>query len=1049
MDATRWIRAFYMDERIASRPVDPDAFSQRMKYWEMLTGGSREKLETCIQGVSGFPVDRLAGLAGAEAIRQEAVAEDTWFPGFQKWLSGAYDRVVLPPETGTDIPFFGFFEPFLKLGLGALHERFPHANRLSQPVVRSLLGQLAHRLFEVAHATLILELNVARVSEKLSGDTPEERYRHFSEVLLRDEQTRLSLYNEYPVLVRLAVTKTLHWVSHVSELLERIEADRDLLSQRFHSGHDIGVPEEIDLGLGDSHNKGRGVAMVRFSGGLRVIYKPRPMGVDIGFQDLLRWLNREMAGEEPFRILNVVDRKTYGWSEFVEKLDCRTEEELVRFYRRMGRLLALLYLLQAVDFHHENLIAHGEHPVLVDLESLFHQTLGRKEYTGNATDRAEEILQRSVRSTGLLPAPLYYRGNPGAGGVDVSGIGAGGEQTAPFKLPYIENKNTDRMRMVNDYGKISAANNRPTLRGSEVKLSVYLPVLEQGFEEMYRWVMEHGESFKERLYRFSDVQVRSILRSTMQYGNLLRQSVHPDFLRDGIDRDVLLHRLWLDTDTMPSLKAVVRSEKRDLTEGDIPFFHTRPGERHVRDSEGRRLDCEFPVSALEDVFQKIDALSPEDCRNQLQVVRMSILAGEARHDADVAAVDPRMKVPGPLPEKDEFLREAEKIGDYLLSKAISGFDEETGEEDATWISTTLEGTGEILWQISPVGNDLYNGNSGIALFLAFLSELTGRSDFREAAAKALVPVRKAVRKFGEHPGWSIGPFNGAGGYLHAMNLLAALWKDEALRNEVERGLDGFLKMIPQDRLYDFIGGSAGALFVLLGIHRRTGNRLALEGAGLCAEHLLKHAERAETGIGWRLPWEKAPYTGFAHGVSGVACALFEWYRLSGDDRFKEAVSQALEYERSFFDEAAGNWKTPGRDTPSVAWCHGAPGILLGRLMLKRSGFEDERLEEELGIALETTLNRGFGNNRSLCHGDFGQIGILRFASEVLGDGRLSQWADSAAAQVLNVIREQGFRCGVSRGVEAAGLMVGLAGIGYGLMMQSAPSRIPFILRLES
>ena len=43
---------------------------------------------------------------------------------------------------------------------------------------------------------------------------------------------------------------------------------------------------------------------------------------------------------------------------------------MVRFYRRQGALLALLYALEATDFHAENLIASGEFPVLIDLETF-------------------------------------------------------------------------------------------------------------------------------------------------------------------------------------------------------------------------------------------------------------------------------------------------------------------------------------------------------------------------------------------------------------------------------------------------------------------------------------------------------------------------------------------------------------------------------------------------------------------------------------------------------------------------------------------------------
>ena len=43
---------------------------------------------------------------------------------------------------------------------------------------------------------------------------------------------------------------------------------------------------------------------------------------------------------------------------------CTAPEEIQRFYERQGGYLALLYVLQATDFHFENLIAAGEHPVL-------------------------------------------------------------------------------------------------------------------------------------------------------------------------------------------------------------------------------------------------------------------------------------------------------------------------------------------------------------------------------------------------------------------------------------------------------------------------------------------------------------------------------------------------------------------------------------------------------------------------------------------------------------------------------------------------------------
>ena len=267
-------------------------------------------------------------------------------------------------------------------------------------------------------------------------------------------------------------------------------------------------------------------------------------------------------------------------------------------------------------------------------------------------------------------------------------------------------------------------------------VSDYFDNLERlGFRDMYNWLMEHKEQFKKQLHRFAEVEVRSIMRPTIYYGELLRQSWHPDFLRDGLlDRDILLHRLWLDTSLRPGLKKVVQSEKRDLLEGDIPYFFTLPGQTHLWDGEGNCLkDC-FEESALEKfcIAKSIFSI-PGICRNSCRCFICPYWRTTPGTMPDVAPIIPRLEHDLHGMEREEFLREAERIGAYLLSKAITGKDGE--EDDLSWISTILEGNNEILWQIAPVGDDLYNGNSGIALFFGYLALLTGQEQFEEAAAR--------------------------------------------------------------------------------------------------------------------------------------------------------------------------------------------------------------------------------------------------------------------------------------------------------------------------
>jgi lantibiotic modifying enzyme len=68
-----------------------------------------------------------------------------------------------------------------------------------------------------------------------------------------------------------------------------------------------------------------------------------------------------------------------------------------------------------------------------------------------------------------------------------------------------------------------------------------------------------------------------------------------------------------------------------------------------------------------------------------------------------------------------------------------------------------------------------------------------------------------------------------------------------------------------------------------------------------------------------------------------------------------------------------------------SWCHGAPGIALSRLCLKRSGIWDEQIATEIEISLETTAKQDMGVDH-LCCGSFGRAAILNLASDFnMGD----------------------------------------------------------------
>src|SRR4029079_14101787 len=173
-------------------------------------------------------------------------------------------------------------------------------------------------------------------------------------------------------------------------------------------------------GGGDKRRGGQSVLIASFRSGLGVVYKPRALGVDAHVQELLAWLNAR-GDHPPFRTLTVLDRGTYGWVEFVAAAACTSRDEVRRFYERQGGYLALLYALEATDFHGENLIAAGEHPVLVDLESLFHPRLNARDASGPLASGAPRVMAHSVLRVGLLPQRVWVGAD--SDGIELSGLG--------------------------------------------------------------------------------------------------------------------------------------------------------------------------------------------------------------------------------------------------------------------------------------------------------------------------------------------------------------------------------------------------------------------------------------------------------------------------------------------------------------------------------------------------------------------------------------------------------------------------------------------------
>jgi len=1064
-----WKKATFLHERVTpKRGEAPESDApplseaeRRASTWRQLMAGDEAMLDERLRSI-GLDREEFLRILDRSGEPEEGPEDSgSWVYLIHDVIEQRHEGEPLPDSlrapTGPGQPglsFSGVLHPFLRIAAArlrtvaaALRARYGLEEALlTQEAEAQLLEGLARRLQYLSMRTLILELNVARMLEQLPGDTAQERFHYFSTIHFQERRALVALLEEYPVLARLLATSTERWLTVGLELLEHLATDRDALGRMFLGGKDLGLLTNVQTGVSDLHRQGRGVVLLGFSSGLKLVYKPKSLAVDVRFQQLLRWLN-EQGLRHPQRVLTVLNLGTHGWVEFVESAGCDSREALQRFYWRQGSSLALLHLLSAVDFHLENLIASGEHPVLVDLEALFHQR-ATKGPGDSAMQRAWAALDQSIISVGMLPMLIFGRG--GRVGVDMSGLGGEAGQLAPQAVPMVEDAFQDTMRMVRRQGRTSGSSNRPQFQGQPVDASTYTEDIVQGFQETYQLLLHHRETLGSRLQDFAEVEVRHIARATQRYALLLQESVHPDFLRDGLERDKVLDNLWAETAIWPELRRLVPCEHADLRLGDIPLFTTRPGQRHLWSSTGECLRDFFPRDCLSEVRERLARMNEQDCAWQVSLIRKSMVSLDKGRDTERVA--PRATAPAVLPPatREECLAAAVRLGEKLAAQAIHG------RSDVAWIGMNLEDLGSWRWSLSPLGVDLYEGLGGVVLFLAYLARETGRADF-EALARAGLESLRGVWREPDPNDTGVGALVGRTSVAYVLGHLSVLWNEPALMEELLTGLPSLEKLIDTDTRLDLLSGAAGCALVMLGLHAWTGDVRPLDMAKRCGERLLATASPCpEGGMGWKGTTAERPLAGFSHGAAGIAYALLELASATHDGRYRELAEQALTYERALFVPERGNWRDlrePERGAPEsastgfmVSWCHGAPGIALGRLRSLRY-LDDARTRAEIETALTTTLREGLGGSHCLCHGDLGNLESLLVADEVLDQPRWSQAALERAAHVLHSGRERGWLCGLPRGTETPGLMMGLAGIGYGLLRLSAPERVPSVLSL--
>lgn len=531
----------------------------------------------------------------------------------------------------------------------------------------------------------------------------------------------LGVWRAYPVLARLQAVTILNWRHACEHLLTALAEDRPRLEATF--GADLGPALGASFDQGDTHDGGQAVSIVRFAA-RKLAWKPRDVGPAQLWAGVLERINPHLA--HPLRSAATVVGPNRAWQEFVPESAPADEAEIAAYFWRIGATARLLQALGSVDFHGENLIAAGAHPVLIDLETLLAPI--PKPGPSTAAERAAaQRLRDMPERSGLIT--VRADGKSGRRGIEVGGIAPRKPQQSPSPALQLRVA-ADGVYFDPGFHRIRTGTAMPPLEDSEAVLAAHFPTIEQGYQAADEALATLGSDWLPS--GADDVMTRHVVRPTRIYARLIGASQEPACLRDGALRELALERLWSgDFDVPPAAIDFEQACMRDL---DIPTYQARAGS----------TDLYYGAARSKGYFSEPALPGPPGPVADAGPLRAVLFARqpEQRGLAPAEAIWPRASLASDL---RDALR---ALADLLAGGAI-----DTGD-DLAWISLQWDPRSDG-WMLGQVDDSAFNGRAGLAHALDLaggvledpaLTRLAAR--IRQAAADRL---RARLRVHGTMP----------------------------------------------------------------------------------------------------------------------------------------------------------------------------------------------------------------------------------------------------------------------------------------------------------
>lgn len=858
-------------------------------------------------------------------------------------------------------------------------------------LIINILSDMLSELMELCSKVLIAEFYSYKEKSNCSTDTNYELYEQYCDKLAT-EQGRCAILRKYPVLKNLLKVYLEQRVNYLEESVINFRNDKFDIIKEFGFSDDILI-EKIEVTSGDTHNHGRKVICFVLSEA-RIVYKPRSLETEHIFYKILDYISPDIKQ----CYLKDVSRKNHSWQEFAQYSEAETSEEVKVYYYKAGAMIFALDMMNSHDMHRENVIASQNGPICLDMETLIDSGQKELEVGDPPLKYINMECINSVLGTLILPTNCLHM----IFDFDISAISGRSRYDSEKWYDFIfidSGKDTIHLEKTHNLGYDNENLNILKYKGEIMNPQDYSDVLLEGYENAYRNFVVNRDKIIDLLSKCK-VYIRQVLRPTAVYGRFLQASLYCEYLRDRKKYFELFEMFRSKT-----YDGKNEYEILDLINRDVPYFYSAMNENTLYSCQGV-INNYFDRSVLTVLLNKILTINDEYIEKQKYYIRLAL-----------STLDNYNGINHRLFLFTDGMSRQQMIG--VIARRIENRMFWNVEETESYFLTTTVIHNKR--SISMLNYNIYDGG-GVILFFAALYYTTKEERYLKIV-KGLYNAccsTKAIDGFDE-----LGVFVGKMSYVYMYYFLYKYLGFDECKTLVENiCVEVFNKLDESYKEYDIISGLAG-IVVLSSNIAREGKIDNIPRVLKKASELIYH-KCEEIVIG-----ASEIKTGFAHGLSGIALALYKAYEYFGDDKYYKMAQKCINLEDKFYDEESFNW-LDHRDNQSTFsyWCYGSAGIALSRFLMG----------QDISKAIKSILVKNM-DSQCLCHGQMGNISILQVIQG--NDDKLK----NMRLKIMSNMKKQGILFGCKNLLEDYSFMQGLSGIGYELIRWEN-KHLPNILALE-